>query len=316
MKAAIFVAALTIAVAIGGWWNWRAHAARTKAAAAVSEERARAAVLRREAERAERRAAEAQVKAESARATAQSISVRKTQPAALPKTEAGTLSWAEAARKWAQEHDRPEAQVRWFEQRRANSRRRYAGLFRQLGLSAEQREQFVRNLSQREERDSDLSAAAQAVGVELNAEEISSARGEIYSEYAVAQKALLGEAGYRALQEYDRTAGLREVVANLAGLAAVNGVALSPAQAEQLVSELAEAVPAYRNGGRASLLEAEPDAVQAALARVLTAEQQAVLATQEAPGVAGGLFHARWNAELTRATSAEKEAVPAHRVTR
>ena len=182
------------------------------------------------------------------------------------------------------------------------------GLFRQLGLSGVQREQFIKNLSDYEERNSDLNAAAEALGIEINAPEIGKARGELYADHATAQKALLGEDGYRKLQGFDRTASMRESVANLAGLAAVNGVAFSPMQAEQLVSALAEAVPAYRTGGRASLVDAEPVAVQVALARVLTTEQQAVLATQEAPGGAGGLFHPRWNAELNRATRLEKEA--------
>jgi chromosome segregation ATPase len=278
------------------------------ASAATVNERARGAALRREIERDERRVADARTKAEVARTAMASPAAPKAKATEPPMREASTTSWADAARTWAREHDRPEAQVRWFEQRRAENRGRYAGLFRQLDLSHVQRERFIRDLSELEERQSDLHAAAQAVDIDLSAKEINKARGELYSELAAAQKALLGETGYRAMQEYDRTASVREAVGRLAGLAAVNGVAFSPAQAEQLVPALAEAVPTYRTGGRASLVDAEPTAVRAALARVLTAEQQAVLATQEATGSAGGLFHARWNAELGRATRAEKDA--------
>lgn len=307
----IFAAALVIAVVIAGWWNWRAHEAHAVASAAAAEEQARAAALRREAEQDERRAAEARAKAEAARAAMASQTVIKVQPAPSANREAATTSWADAARKWAREHDRPEEQVRWFEQRRAENRQRYAGLFRQLDLSHVQRERFIRNLSDLEERLGDLHAAAQAVGFDLNAKEIIKARGELYSDHAAAQKALLGEDGYRAMQDFDRTASVRDAVGRLAGLAAVNGVAFSPAQAEQLVSALADAVPTYRTGGRAALTDVEPAALQAALARVLTAEQQAVLTTQEAPGAAGGIYHARWSAELGRAMRAEREAAAA-----
>jgi hypothetical protein len=307
----ILAVALAIAVVIAGWCNWRAHQARTVASVAAAEEKARAAALRREAESDARRATEARAKAESAQATVAAQPVIKVLPAPPANREAATTSFADAARKWAREHDRPEAQVRWFEQRRAENRQRYAGLFRQLGLSHMQRERFIRNLSELEERNSDLSAAARAVGIDQNAKEIAKARGEFYSEHAAAQKALLGEGGYRAMQDFDRTASVRDAVGRLAGLAAVNGVAFSPAQAEQLVSALAEAVPAYRTGGRAALTDVEPIAVQAALARVLTAEQQAVLNTQEAPGSAGGLFHARWNAEMTRVMRAERDSAAA-----
>ncbi len=307
----LFTAVVAIAVVIAGWWNWRAHESRTVASAAAADERAHGAALRREAEHDERRAMDARAKAEVAQAAMAAQMATKAKPAEPPRRETATTSWADAARKWAREHDRPEAQVRWFEQRRAENRQRYAGLFRQLELSHVQRERFIRNLSDLEERQGDLHGAAQALGFDLNAKEIVKARGELYSDLAAAQKTVLGEAGYRALQEYDRTASVREAVGRLAGLAAVNGVAFSPAQAEQLVSALAEAVPAYRTGGRAALTDAEPTAMQAALARVLTVEQQAVLTTQEAPGSAGGLFHARWNAEMGRATRAEKDAAAA-----
>lgn len=309
MKRALTIGAVVAGVA-AGMWAWRAHAGRGAADAAVAAERARVAALRADLARDERRAAEARRKSEAAQAAlaSQSKPVAAVGSAvAGEKKPEGAATWAEAARKWGEERDRPEAQVRWFEQLRATNRRRYDGLFRQLGLSEAQREQFIRNFSEREERHSDLNAAAQALGIDPASPEIVKARGELYTEHAKAQKALLGEAGYRALEEYDRTSSLRESVGNLAGLAAVSGVPLAAGQTDALVRALAEAVPQYRSGGRASLTDAEPAAVDAALRRVLTPEQQAVLTTQEAPGAAGGIFHARWNGELNRAAAAERK---------
>ncbi len=301
---------VVVTVVAAGWWAWQAHTGRGVAEAAVAAERARVAALRADLARDERRAAEARAKAEAA----QTKLAAQLQPAAGPgpraeaeKIPSGATTWAEAARKWGEERERPEVQVRWFEQLRATNRRRYDGLFRQLGLSEAQREQFIRNFSEREERHSDLNAAAQALGIDPAAPEIVKARGELYADHAKAQKALLGEAGYRALQEYDRTSSLRESVGNLAGLAAVSGVPLAAGQTDALVRALAETVPQYRSGGRAALTEAEPAAVDAALRQVLTPEQYTVLTTQEAPGAAGGIFHARWNGELNRAAAEERK---------
>lgn len=309
MSRALTIGAMMAGLATG-WWAWQAHAGRGVAEAAVGAERARVATLRADLARDERRAAEARAKAEAA----QTKLAAQPQPAAGPgagavaeKNSGSAASWAEMARKWGKERERPEEQLRWFEQLRATNRRRYDGLFRQLGLSEAQRAQFIRNFSEREERHSDLNAAAQALGIDPASPEIVKARGELYADHAKAQKALLGEAGYAAMQEYDRTSSLRESVANLAGLAAVSGVPLAAGQADALVRALAETVPQYRTGGRAALTEAEPATVEAALRQVLTTEQFSVFTTQEAPGAAGGIFHARWNGELLRAMAEEKK---------
>jgi len=224
-------------------------------------------------------------------------------------------SFAEAARKWAAEYDRPENQVRWFAQQRRSNQKRYEPLFRELQLNDTQRAQFIENLARRDERVSDLNAAAHALGMDLGAHgvvtsgqgEIPKLRGVLYSEAAQAQKSLLGETGYLRVQEYDRTAGLRETVGNMAGLAAVSGMALSSAQLDQLVRKLADQSPEYRKGGRASLMDMNPAELPTVLAAVLTAEQQRLFSTQESPGAAGAIFHAQWNAALVQATKAEKQ---------
>lgn len=216
------------------------------------------------------------------------------------------ISFSEAARKWAAEYDRPENQVRWFAQQRRSNQKRYEPLFHELQLNEAQRAEFIENLARREERHSDLNAAAQALRIDSSDREMAKLRGELYSEAAKAQKALLGESGYLRVQEFDRTAGLRESVSNMAGLAAVSGLPLSRAQLDQLVSQLAEQSPEYRNGGRASLMDANPAALPAVLAGILTAEQQRLFSTQEAPGGSGAIFHAQWNAALVQATKAEK----------
>lgn len=304
---------VAVAVALAaGTQGWRAATVREEAKRILVAEQARQRELRTAMASDEKAASQSEsattrTRAELAALNAKPVAAGVPAPASPPKPEV-PKTWAEAARRWALEHDRPEAQVRWFAQMREAKRRQHEPLFRRLNLVARQREQFIENLAMRDERHSDLNAAAESQGFGLSDPGISKLRGELYSDYEKEQKALLGEAGYKELVDFDRTSRLRDTVANLAGLATVSGVALTPAQTEQLVRALAESSPAYRKGGRASLTDPDTDwaAVQATLPVILTEEQRTLFATQEPSAGAGGLLHAKWNAELLRATKAEK----------
>ncbi len=294
-----------VAIAAGVWW--RAEVQRREAEATVAAEGARQRTRRLELQREAARTAQADAEVRQLRAAlAERHSRLKSTPAAAGSRPKPTLphTWAEAVKQLDLERDRPERQLRWFAQLREGNRRRYAPLFRHLGFDAQQRDRFIANLATRDERHSDLNAAAQSVGVDLNDAGLVRLRGELYRDYEEAQRALLGEAGYAKLREFERTAGLRNTVGNLAGLAAIEGMPLTGVQTEQLVQALAACSPAYGRGGAASMSDLDWNALPAALAAVLTAEQRALLATQEAPG--GGLFHAKWNGALSRATRAER----------
>lgn len=310
-------AAVAVAVMAAGtcWW---AEARRRQAEATVDGEQMRQRALRDELRRETTRAAAADVEVRDLRTA---LVERRSRPGGAetkPATPAAAVSrskpavpqtWADAVRQWDLERDRPERQLRWFAQLREGNRRRYSPLWRRLGLEGAQREQFIAHLASRDERHDDLNAAARSQGIDLNDPGLVRLRGELYRDYEQAQRALLGEVGYVQLQEFERTAGLRNTVGSLAGLAAIEGVPLTMAQTEQLVLALAACSPGYGRGGAASVSDLDWNAVPAALAQVLTPEQRALLATQEAPG--GGLFHAKWNGALTRATRAERERAEA-----
>jgi hypothetical protein len=302
---------------IAAWW-WHAKSERRGAEAAMAVEQARQQALRADLRRELARAAAADAELRELRAA---LAERRTRPGgaeAKPAAPAAAVSrprpavpqtWADAVRQWDLERDRPERQLRWFAQLREGNRRRFAPLFRRLGFAAPQQEEFIAHLAKRDERHDDLNAAARAQGIDLNDPGLVRLRGELYRDYEQAQRGLLGELGYVQLQEFERTAGLRSTVGSLAGLAAIEGVPLTMAQTEQLVLALAACSPGYGRGGAASVSDLDWNAVPAALAKVLTPEQRALLATQEAPG--GGLFHAQWNGALTRATRAERERAAA-----
>lgn len=299
-----------VAAAGGFWWNQRAE--RLEQEGEVAKDRARQVALRQAWEKDDQRLARARSESEKVRGTLAELekaasAARK--PGQVPSIESAgrpepPKDFSKLVKQATVGLDRPESQVRWFASRRTATRRLYAPLFRGLNLDDAQREAFVAHKAKLDESNSDLNAAAHAQGFDINDPAIVKLRGEFYSSYEKAQRELLGETGYRELKEFERTSGARDRVGNLAGLAAVSGLALTPVQADQLVRAIAEASPAYRKGGNASIVDLDWPALEAAMGTILSAEQRTLFATQEAPG--SGLFFARWNVELLRATRAEK----------
>ena len=100
---------------------------------------------------------------------------------------------------------------------------------------------------------------------------------QMRQECETAQRELLGEAGFRQLQDYERTADMRDLVRSMAGAATVAGTPFTPQQAEQLIQALANANSAYRNGGKASVQNTDWDAVEAPARAILSDGQYAFL---------------------------------------
>ena len=96
-------------------------------------------------------------------------------------------------------------------------------------------------------------------------------------ECEAAQRELLGEAGFRQLQDYERTADMRELVRSTAGAATVADGPFTPQQAEQLIQVLANASSTYRSGGKASVQNTDWDAVEAPARAILSGGQYSFL---------------------------------------
>lgn len=302
-----------IGVAAAGGLGWNYRAARLKGASEVAHHRARQIALGEELARDEQRIARARAEAEQSggklaqlEKVASAAKVPKeVRPSGDSTKPQPPKNFSEFVKQSLLDFDRPDSQVRWFASLRAATQRRYAPLFRTLNLDALQREAFIANQAKLDESHSDLNAAALAQGFGTDDPAIVKLRGELYSSKEKAQRELLGEAGYRELKEFERTSSARDWVGNLAGLAAVTGMALTPVQTDQLLRAFVEASSAYRKGGRASVSDLDWPALHAAIDTIMSPEQRALFATQEVPGGAGGLFHARWSAEMYRATQAE-----------
>jgi hypothetical protein len=139
--------------------------------------------------------------------------------------------------------DHPELQNLQSAAKRAKLFITYGPLYYTLHLTPAQIDEFERNILQREEGFSDLTASAHRQGLSLSDPAVQKLAQKIGQDYQSAQRALLGESGTRQTMEYEHLRPYRDVVSGLAEAAAIAGTPLAAGQAEQLVQVLASANP-------------------------------------------------------------------------
>ena len=138
---------------------------------------------------------------------------------------------------------------------RASLAATYGPLFERLGLSSDQIEKFKDQLLSRDEKKFDADAVREIQGLANTDPAIARFNEQNTTALQTAQQALLGDAGYRQLQDYERSIPARKIVDTFAGTAAVAGTALTPDQAEQLTQVLANTSAVFRSGGRAEAVD-------------------------------------------------------------
>lgn len=133
---------------------------------------------------------------------------------------------------------------------RANLGLRYGPLLGQLGLSSEQATKFNDLMAAHTEALLQIRLATLPGGSDTpNA--AAPTREAADEHLRAAQAELLGEAGYRQLQQYERLLPVRYEVEALVGSLALTDTPLGSGQAEQLVQIIANASSAYQRGGTA-----------------------------------------------------------------
>jgi hypothetical protein len=276
------LAAVALITVIGlgvGWKNSRAARAAASAVAATARHQTRVETdLRQVAERLaaaekDRHALQSQLdELQKPKRGAASASAPPT--VTLTDTERAIKAGLE---KMMRSREDPNVQNRALASIRVNLATRYAFLFRALGLSAPQTEKFLDLALQRQAQIGDIFAVARAKGMAVNDPVVGKLVGQMQLEYEAAQRELLGEAGYRQLQDYERTAQMRNLVSSMAGVATVAGSPFTPQQAEQLVQVLANANSRYRSGGEAFVQNVDWAAVEAPARTILSEAQYACL---------------------------------------
>lgn len=201
----------------------------------------------------------------------------------------------------------PDTQVYWLASQRSQVVAKYRAFVRQAGLSAEQIEAFYDALIKRDEQVMDVSSIIRKQGLAQPDEATAKLLAKADTDLKDAQRALLGEEGFRQLTEYNRTSWLRELVNGIVGGAVV--VAREPLtaqQAEQLLQVMANASPSYQRGGSAGTSDVDWDIVDAQARAFLSPAQYALLTTMEPPLPVGARFQSKLYREVNNANKRAK----------
>lgn len=287
---------------------WRAREARVEAENVASVAAMRGAEIDRETTRLHERLTAVEQKTAQLRAQTESKSKRDRVRDAVAVTSQKQATLSEVIKQAAEEAKRPEAQVRALATRRAGLVDQFAPFYRRARLAPPQVQAFEDIWMRREESHGDLNAAAQSQDLSLSDPAVAKLRGEIFADYERAQRQLLGEAAYRELQDYERATSAWNIVRHVSAAATVRGVSLSREQMDGLADAIANASASYRSGQSMSVADVDWGAVEVRTAEVLSARQWEFVRTMEPPG--GGLFSARWNAELNKTLRAAKRSGP------
>lgn len=148
----------------------------------------------------------------------------------------------------------------------------YGAFFRKLALTPGQTEQFLTLRSRYRQEIVDADAASKNEGLPRDNPAADRLKQAAKDRLAAAERDLLGDNGFRRLQDYERTSEIRnEVVAHFAGDLAFTDDPLRAEQAEQLVRVI-DAVTAAPNGGK----QVDWDRVVAQSRAILSAQQLVV----------------------------------------
>lgn len=157
---------------------------------------------------------------------------------------------------------------------RAGIRLRYAVFFQIHPLAPSQ----IRNLEdlvvERDRQVSDLDELTRSRSAGVDDPAVSRLRKKIDDDFQRGLSGQLGTSLAIEFTEFERTLPVRDVVDKLAGALALQGDPLTPAQATQLTSTLAEASPKYQEGGAADPNDVDWPVALNASSQVLTPPQQ------------------------------------------
>lgn len=172
------------------------------------------------------------------------------------------------------------------------------GLFyREHRLTPAQIENLAHLLAQHEATLQDITAVTRAKGIRTNDSAIVAQREAAAAELRAAGTTLLGESGYAALQDYERTVPVRTFVSTFAGTAALVGDPLTAAQGEGLTRVLADANNGYVQG-KAGLGGINWTQADTAARSVLSPSQFELFIRTDLAGSGPN----RWSAQVSHAT--------------
>lgn len=199
----------------------------------------------------------------------------------------------------------PEAETFFLAGRRADLAAKYGPLIRALRLTPEAAAKFQDAFIRKEEDQMDLAALLRMPGGETNSKALMEFQAKSQADYEANQRAVLGDAGYQQLQDYERTSSTRSMVSAVAGVAAVERAPFTPQQADELVQAIAGASENYRKGYQANHNDVDWRAVEAQARTILSPEQFTIFTTMDPGPSRAGLLQTRMYALVAQAAKAE-----------
>jgi hypothetical protein len=181
----------------------------------------------------------------------------------------------------------PAMQSRYDAYEKARFAITYASLFRALGLSPAQIDQFLDNKVKYNENMRDISASLEAEGLSPYDPAGRKLVQEASQEYNAAQVVLLGPDGMAQAKQFENLAPAHECVDDLDGLATLEGAPLSAEQVAALTSLISQAMQPDTSGKWKSLGDLDWSAVDATAQTFLSPAQFDMFTTTETPGPTG-----------------------------
>ena len=158
--------------------------------------------------------------------------------------------------------NKPEVQAMVSLQQKAAIEARYAPLFKNLNLPAEQIEKLKTLLADRSTTMQDVMVAAREQGINPreNPEAFRKVVADAQNQVNNGIKSLIGEQGFSQLTNYEQTLPQRSVVNDLQQRLSYTSTPLTPAQAEQMVQILAANTPQRQPNASGDSLVGQPPA--------------------------------------------------------
>jgi hypothetical protein len=203
--------------------------------------------------------------------------------------------------------DNPAVQKADTEDYRVQLRWYYGDFFRQLQLTDEQAALFIDRAAKRDERHTDLLAAARTLGISVYDPAVITLNQRDSDAYMTEQRQALGDAGVKEMQRYNERMRARDVARGLAGMATLAGEPLAPAQIERLADVIDAAARPPPRGPFPGRIDIDWARVDAEAKAILSPTQAMLFQSAESPGIGGGgaRFAMQMNQAIMSANHAE-----------
>lgn len=252
------------------WFGLKERSARHDAERAVDESHRQRAWLDGELRQAARRLADVESERRRVEVSLEAARKKATAIPAEPAGKSSPVASGMAAVRSALLND-PKFQNLQLAAERVRLMGTYLPLCEQLHLTEAQREQFLAILHKRGEQKMDLDAIMEAQRSSADDPIFAKMKQQMGDECRAAQTVLLGEAGCRQFEAYERSVPAREFVNQFVSTAA--GAGITAGQADALTQAMAEASVTYQGGAVVSVLTIDWAKVLAAAATTLSAQQ-------------------------------------------